>query len=46
MGFPTGTYAAGGVTTLTFDGNGQLDVRKGDMTEVVVEYTVSGDQIQ
>ncbi|HEV7139029.1 MAG TPA: hypothetical protein VGN43_20515 [Steroidobacteraceae bacterium] len=45
-GFPTGTYAAGGHTTLTFDGNGQLHVSKGDVTEVVVDYTVSGDEIQ
>lgn len=45
-GFPTGTYAAGGLTTVTFDGNGQLRVRKGDVTEVVGDYTVTGDQIQ
>jgi len=46
MGFPTGTFAAGGLTTLTFDGNGQLHVRKGDVMEVVVDYAVSGNQIQ
>jgi hypothetical protein len=46
-GFPTGTYAAKGLgATVTFDGNGQLHVRKGDVMEVEADYTVRGHQIQ
>lgn len=46
-GFPTGTYAAKGLAaTVTFDGDGKLQVRKGGVTEVVADYTVRGHQIQ
>ena len=46
-GFPTGTYAAKGLAaTVTFDGSGRLQVRKGGVTEVVADYTVSGHQIR
>lgn len=46
-GFPAGTYAATGLAaTVTFDGNGRVNVRKGDVTEVVGDYTVSGHRIQ
>ena len=46
-GFPTGTYMAKGLaSTVTFDGKGQVHVRKGDLVEVEGDYTVSGHQIR
>jgi hypothetical protein len=46
-GFPTGTYAAEGLAaTVTFDDHGQVRVRKGQVLEVVGDYSVSGNQIQ
>ena len=46
-GFPTGTYMAKGLaSTVTFDGNGQVHVLKGDLVEVEADYTVSGHRIR
>lgn len=43
--FPTGTYAAKGLT-VTFDDKGQFRVHKGEAMEVEGEYTVNADQLQ